>query len=47
MKRVFIPFFGYHLIETKNPFRKKKMEHAQMREYFGGCRTRSQETDLN
>jgi hypothetical protein len=25
MKRIFIPGFGYQLIETKNPFRRKKV----------------------
>jgi hypothetical protein len=45
MKRIFIK--GHGLFKFENPFRVKKMENAQMREYFGGHKTPSQETDLN
>ena len=45
MKKIFIK--GYGFFKFENPFRIKKMNDAAERIFCGGCRTISQETDLN
>jgi len=35
MRRIFIPGFGYTIIMTKNPFRKRKVQRAQIFKNLG------------
>jgi hypothetical protein len=50
MRRIFIPGFGYTIIMTKNPFRKRKMFESSLNKIFkdieGRVVTLSIETDM-